>query len=93
MKYGFNTLIVLNIIACLFAFIIGSSILVAIAVINLCCCFWLKMQEIDDLVEKKNYLLALGIINFLSFKYNFAFSHLTASSSLVPDTVETGINL
>ena len=56
MKYGFNTLIVLNIIACLFAFIIGSSILAAIAVINLCCCFWLKMQEIDDLVEKKNYL-------------------------------------
>ena len=57
MKYGFNILIVLNIIACLFAFIIGSSILVAIAVINLCCCFWLKTQEIDDLVEKKNYLL------------------------------------
>lgn len=69
MKYGFNTLIVLNIIACLFTFIIGSSILAAIAVINLCCCFWLKMQEIDDLVEKKNYLLALGIIDFLSFKY------------------------
>ena len=69
MKYGFNTLIVLNIIACLFAFIIGSSIWAAIAVLNLCCCFWLKGKEIDEIVEKKNYLLALGIIDFLSNKY------------------------
>lgn len=69
MKNNFNALIILNVIVCVISFFLDVDFFVVTSVINLCLLWWLRSKDENDLLENKYFLLIIGIIDILVFKF------------------------
>jgi len=62
----FKTLIIINVIS---AFIFQNlPIMMILSVVNVCFFIYLNAKESNQILEKKNLVLGIGILNFLSFR-------------------------